>query len=884
MKNLILTIHITEQDGFERDKQIITQGIPFPEGVIFDPSLLISDDENNLPIPLSATPLSTWKDGSVKWMLFDFQLSIESFGATKINLYQTKEGMLSGIVEKDILELVETKEKLIIKTNKAVFELSTSNFYLFKQIYYNDIKILNQTPSFFCLTNSRGMKLTPVISKWRVETRNNLRIVLLFEGRFDSGKNPLDFKCRIHFYPDSMARLDFSISNPLPARHLGGVWDLGDKNSYLFKCLYFDLNLSGQESLVAYSVDPSDGQNQTKGDFSIYQDSSGGENWKSKNHVNRNGKVPLTFKGYRVKKNQEVISQGNRATPIVGITNNNIGLCASIKQFWQNFPKSIEVKKNTLRLGLFPEEFNDLFELQGGEKKSHTIYLSPFKSPLETNVMKWVHHPLKVDISPEWFYSSKACPRPVPLKSEGDDEIFQNYQNLIDVAIKGNQSFEKRREIIDEFGWRNFGDIYADHESIFQNGPGQFISHYNNQYDVIKGGIIQFMRSGDHAWFRMSDELAGHVSDIDIYHTVYDRFQYNHGLFWHTDHHLDAATSTHRTISKKHMEFKDPRYVGGGPSYEHNYTTGLLYHYWMTGEERSKESVLELAEYVLNGIDGPDTLMELLYNKVKENIGSLSKKLKKGVSDYQGVYGFDGPGRGSGNSLNVLIDAYALTKEKKYLLYAEKLIRCCISPYDDISSRSLLNSEIRWMYTIFLQSLAKYLDIKSESDHFDDAFQFAKQSLQNYSEWMLENEYPYLEKPEILEFPNETWAAQDIRKADILAHASQYVSEPLKTKLKLKSRFFLESSLEQLKTFETSFFVRPVAILMTNGMLSFDVIISSSNNALVENSDFDVLKIKPSSKESTSIVFSLVRHFSKISVKKEIKWIKQRIDSRKNLD
>ena len=38
-------------------------------------------------------------------------------------------------------------------------------------------------------------------------------------------------------------------------------------------------------------------------------------------------------------------------------------------------------------------------------------------------------------------------------------------------------------------------------------------------------------------------QLARHVVDIDIYHTTNDKSAYNHGLFWHTEHYVDAGCS-----------------------------------------------------------------------------------------------------------------------------------------------------------------------------------------------------------------------------------------------------------------------------------------------------------------------------------------------------
>ena len=37
-------------------------------------------------------------------------------------------------------------------------------------------------------------------------------------------------------------------------------------------------------------------------------------------------------------------------------------------------------------------------------------------------------------------------------------------QRLMDETLVGNDSFFAKREAIDEFGWRNFGDTWADHE------------------------------------------------------------------------------------------------------------------------------------------------------------------------------------------------------------------------------------------------------------------------------------------------------------------------------------------------------------------------------------------------------------------------------------
>ena len=181
---------------------------------------------------------------------------------------------------------------------------------------------------------------------------------------------------------------------------------------------------------------------------------------------------------------------------------------------------------------------------------------------------------------------------------------------LLNEAVDGPNSLFARREIIDEYGWRNYGEVYADHENAHSSGPKPIISHYNNQYDVIYGMLLQFFRSGDPRWWDLADPLARHVIDIDVYHTKRDKAAYSGGLFWHTDHYRDAATCTHRAYSKANVPLGRP--YGGGPSCEHNYTTGLLYYHYLTGDPLAREAVLELAGWVLRMDDGTRNILGLV--------------------------------------------------------------------------------------------------------------------------------------------------------------------------------------------------------------------------------------------------------------------------------
>jgi hypothetical protein len=127
---------------------------------------------------------------------------------------------------------------------------------------------------------------------------------------------------------------------------------------------------------------------------------------------------------------------------------------------------------------------------------------------------------------------------------------------------------------------------------------------------------------------------------------------------------------------------------------------------------------------------------------------------------------YHGPGRGVANASLALLHAHRVTGDARFADKAEALVRRVIHPDDDIASLHLLEVERRWSYTVCLQALGRYLWVH-EARGTDARWNYARACLLHYARWMAEHEYCYLDKPEVLEFPTETWAAQDIRKSEV---------------------------------------------------------------------------------------------------------------------
>jgi hypothetical protein len=774
-------------DAVDASAEPFTTGIPLPKGAVTtcdEWSLCAAD---GCALPIQTRVLDRWSDGSLRWVLLDAQTPTGRGNAP----LRLRLGGSGNTAHEAALRVDRSGDGVRITTGPHAFAVSPASSGLIQA------------------TGAKGLLRVagdngnwPV--RWKsvtVEEAGPLRTVVRADGTADASGKPLTLRARLHFFAGIPAvRFALTVTNPSKAVHRDGFWELGDPASVLVRELSLIVEAATPSPGIQWSTAPGAWGAIARRAVAIYQDSSGGANWKSTNHVNGAGVVPLAFRGFRADVDGDT-SAGERATPIVAHTAGDdfahTTLAAAVPDFWQNFPRALSANADAITVSFWPRQSQESQELQGGEQKTHECVLLFGADPVSAQPLAWARCPLLVHPAPEWYAAAGASPYLVPAHADP----HADYKALADAAIEGDDTFIAKRERADEYGWRHFGDIYGDHEAVRHAGPTPLMSHYNNQYDPIGGFARQFMRTGDPRWWTQCSELASHVIDIDIYHTNDDKSAYNNGLFWHTVHYIDAGKAAHRTYPRAKGS------NGGGPASEQNYPTGLALHYFMTGSEASRETAIGLARFVISMDDGRRTVFSVL------------DRGRTGLASASGSVLYHGPGRGSGNSLNALVDGHRLTGEQEFLDKVEELIRRCTHPDDDVPARNLLDAERRWFYTMYLQALGKYLDHKAELGQLDAMYAYGRDALLTYARWMAANERPYLSVPEILEFPTETWPAQDIRKSEVFDYAAMHAEGAEREQFLERARFFFDYSTSALKGFKTRTLARPVVLVVVHGSL-----------------------------------------------------------------
>ncbi|MFA5911166.1 MAG: hypothetical protein WC815_20515 [Vicinamibacterales bacterium] len=770
----------------------VTMGLPFPAGLVREPRQLALENDEGRPVPLQARVTEHWGDGSIRWALLDFQITGPYAPHRRWTL---RIGPADPPASASRLAIEVASRHVGVDTGAAQFIIRNGAAFPFASVTSGGHQVLDAATSGLLATTPADRSLDTRFTRVSVEEDGPLRSTIRVDGSIGPARSPqLLLVARLHFFAGSSAvRVALTVRNPRRARHQGGLWELGDSGSVYLRDLSLRLGLATRITRIECACEAGAPLAAAEVPVEIYQDSSGGPHWRNISHVDRHGEIPCTFRGYRIE-SAGGRREGLRATPVMVARHSRGRVGFAVEHFWQNWPRAAGAEPDALVLRLFPGQCANEHELQGGEQKTHRFTLIFGDDDSARDAEFWGRASSLVRATPAWYCDSRAVAHLTP---SGTDR----YQQLVDAAIEGPASFAHKREAADEYGWRHWGDLPADHENAFSGRAEPVVSHYNNQYDAIAGCALQFLRSGDGRWHQHMTELAGHVADIDIYHTDGDKIAYNHGLFWHTAHYVTAGRSSHRSFPR------DPKVNGGGPANEHNYTNGLRLHWLLTGEPQSREAAIALATWVVNMDDGTRTILRWLSQSAT------------GLASQTYSPAFHGPGRGAGHSILALLDGHRLTHDEMFLEKADELVRRCIHPADDIARLNLLDAERRWSYTVFLQALGRYLDYRVELNRLDFGYAYARAALTHYARWMAEHEYPYLDRPEILEYPTETWAAQDMRKCDVFLFAAGHTSGRERDRFIERAGFFFDYSVSTLLRMPTHTLTRPLVLMLSNGYL-----------------------------------------------------------------
>ncbi len=688
--NMVLTAR--EDAGYTRRAEPVSAGVILPRGAVSDLSTLAITATGGKTLPAQFETTSTWPDGSVKWLLVDFEADCAAKGKAAYRL--TDRGAKDAPAT--ALTVNQDDEGVTISTGPMRCRLDRQGFDLFSEVYldhdgngtFEDGEKISRAERYNSvrLTDMQGREYSSrwgQIESFEIEADGPVRATVAVKGKVadQDSDSDLDYTARIHFYAGSgLVRVFFTLANHNPAqnvhdegttanREMGQTahWLLGQPSSVFFEDFSLTTAL-GFDGPIEMSVGdgPDDILDRVPltDEGGIYQESSGGDNWYGRVHMNHKLEIPMRFRGAKTFVGEVEPYQVDRPDAWLHVADRKFGLAVAVRWFWQNFPKALTATPDgEVRVGLFPHEWPDDHELQGGEIKTHEVAFyfhtgrqgSGVSENRVATVMGAFHYPLIVRGPAESYLSSGFFNRAAPY----DARSFPTYERLMNGGIASKErNIEVNRDRRDEYGWRNFGDTPAYNEFDETGGPHsgrQAISHFNHEYDHGFAMVLHGLRSTDVKpefgikWWRVAEQAMWHESEIDQYHCTTDtvaRGVLNGGKFAHTSHGVNAVTAGHRGSPRISWwgALNWPWGRGQSPESEHFNNRGQAAVYYLTGNRNLLENIMEQAELVCYKIN-TDRFAQL-----------------------------KNPERGEGHNLQVVTDAYLLTWDEKYAAVAETIL------------------------------------------------------------------------------------------------------------------------------------------------------------------------------------------------------------------
>ena len=350
----------------------------------------------------------------------------------------------------------------------------------------------------------------------------------------------------------------------------------------------------------------------------------------------------------------------------------------ALRDFWEQWPKALDVSQFGLSVGLFPPfsegDFahlepwykhqylfdGDCYRLRTGQARRWDVWVDLGGDG--ESLARHANAPLVPVADPAHALATgvwdEIAPAGTPAMTNYDgwaEHLFDAYCHSLEVER--------------DYGAMNWGDWFGE----------RHVNWGNHEYDTTNQILIQFARTGDPKYLHAADAAARHSAEVDTVHHVNSDLADHFGrrddyparpgmVHQHTVGHVSGFYTNEqiRQLLVEHGVGDSPNpYLCVDPyNLGHIWTQGLVRHYFLTGDPFLRETV----------------------EKIGDNLAQLVQEAK---------YPFMGHshcGRTAGWTLLALAGAYELDFDQRYLTAMRSLVDDALAEQDPVCGG--------WLYSL----------------------------------------------------------------------------------------------------------------------------------------------------------------------------------------
>ena len=546
----------------------VTAGVPFPRGVLGD-AAHVRLTRSGKEVLAQVKPTGAWSDGSVKWVLVTLMTDVPAAGQTKYTL-EFGRRVAREVTQEPMAR--REGDRVLVDTGALRFAIDSHGQIVnlahdanADGTYSENERLL--APGAACasiLVDSTGAtyRTSAGSAEVKIEENGPLRAVIKTVGNLSDGAGKQSFRVeqRIEAYRGApFLRVHHTFVNDRPEEFTN------------IESLSYHVPIAGGANWRALLVD---------GDPLIL------------------GRETDTVR--QRFDNEFVLGRGaaqGAAGRIVGalVSEDARGCAVAVRDFWQQYPKGFTLANDGVRIDLCPDFEAGLydkfpFEKEGhqlyyylldghyrfkrGMAKTHELFLCFAPPAARAGLCRLFQRPPLLTASPEWYCDSEAFYSVAPR----DEKRFKAYEQAINANLK---AYAERRDRQRDYGMMNYGDWYGERGSNWGN----------IEYDTQHAFFLEYIRSGNPEAFFLGESTELHNRDIDTVH-------------WSPEPHGAGAVYVHQMCHVGGYYTKSvPGTLGyprGGYSVSHAWVEGHFDHYFLTGDRRSLETGMAVADFFIN--------------------------------------------------------------------------------------------------------------------------------------------------------------------------------------------------------------------------------------------------------------------------------------------
>ena len=559
MKPLDITVHTP---AGRKSVVPVTGGVPLAQGEAPAGSRFRLTDDTGEPVPLQTEILGTWPDGSARWVLLDFSCCCAGPGPKTFALATGDSGA-------EPVPAVTAPAGGTTLSNGEVRVAAGGNDGTL-------LSVPGRLQVEMILVLGDGTPCRAVVGAAATEAAGPVRGTLTLRGVFrdPDGRPVLQFRLRVSAYAG------------LSALRLEPMVLFDPDAGLIFPVRELRLAVRPDRGWTAARI-------------------GGDPGWEG----GPGRDVRLFQRDDEQHELQGAEGVGGRAPGWAALNTLSGPVALALRDFWEQWPKSLEVSADGLSLGLLPSfaagDFahmepwykhqwffeNECYRLRTGQARSWDVWLGLAGEGADLCALAQrppvpVADPARAIATGVW---GAIQPAGTPAMAEYDpwaQALFDGYVGSIEAQH--------------DYGAMNWGDWFGERS----------INWGNHEYDTTNQLLIQFARTGDPAYLRWAEAAGRHSAEVDtVHHVNGDLAEYyapwtrpsyppRPGLVHQHAHGHVGGFMSEEKVRQLLVEHGIGKHSGGRPyscldpfNLGHIWTTGMMRLYFLTGNPFLRETV-----------------------------------------------------------------------------------------------------------------------------------------------------------------------------------------------------------------------------------------------------------------------------------------------------